>query len=177
MKITSEVFGAYLDCRTKAYLLLASQEAHPHDYQVMMTERHSEFKHSAVESLMRRKRISSSREDCRITDVDLRQGAPLLLDVTIEDDRYAFQFDALVLEKAKSRVSSVMYAPTLFHAEETIRERQKCVLSFGGFLLARCQNAEPTVGHIIFGSACRFTRVCLPNYTSKVQKYCTTLME
>src|SRR3954453_712095 len=85
MKITNEVVEGYLACKTKGHLKLAGEAGTPSDYGAMALATARSSREAALAKLVAR----LGEGDCRgavVTVEALKQGMPLLADVTLEDD-------------------------------------------------------------------------------------------
>jgi hypothetical protein len=96
-----------------------------------------------------------------LTAADLGRGAPLLLDVTLEDEHVSLRYDGLLRVEGPSQLGEFHYIPVLCQAGLTIRRQARQLLALLGLALGARQGKPPATGVVIRGPACRRTRVNL----------------
>jgi predicted RecB family nuclease len=87
-------------------------------------------------------------EGATLTQDLLRQGPPLLLDATFEDEDLSVHFDALL------RVGDCHYVPVLFHGAEKPLPMLRMLLGVYAVILADVQGKEPAFGVLFYGRGC-----------------------
>jgi hypothetical protein len=92
-KITRDVIESYLNCKYKGHLKLAGKSGTHSDYETMTTAARRAAREEAVARLMAR--FPDARRGVAVTAAMLKEGAPLLADATLEDDRLSLRLDAL----------------------------------------------------------------------------------
>jgi hypothetical protein len=141
MKITKEIVEAHLNCKTKAHLKLAGETGTKSDYEVMSFASKEDSRAKALARF-------GVAETCRgmpLIAATLKQGAPLLVDVTFEDESLSLRFDAL------KRVEGA-YVPVLHHDGDKVGKHQKVLLAVYALVLGRLQGQIPAFGLIARGS-------------------------
>src|SRR5262245_51384730 len=102
MKITNEVLEAYLACKTKARLKLAGESGTRSDYEAMTAEARLASREAAVAKLVAR--FPDAHRGVPVTAPTLKEGKPLLADVTLEDEVLSLRLDALKRVEADSKL-------------------------------------------------------------------------
>ena len=169
MKITNRVIEAFLDCRYKAYLFLKGETGSPHDYEVLRNELQLDYKPKATEALLRRLKIDSAPTIPTVRIDDLKKRYPLILDCTVEYDKYQFNFDALMQVNGESSLTPIHWVPIMFLHENSLREQHKLLLACGSFVLGKIQDRSPRLGNIVFGQQCRLSRTRVVRRKTKVE--------
>ena len=92
MKITNNLFDAYLYCKYKAYLLQAGTKSVWHEYGAFLAQEHVTFKAAAKESLLRKLGLTSAPSKKHIRLPDLETGSPVLFGGSISHDTHSFNY-------------------------------------------------------------------------------------
>jgi hypothetical protein len=93
-KTTREVLESYLKCQYKGYLKLGGAQGSTSDYEILLRETRARLRVAAAANLVRDHKRDVLR-DLALTFEVLKRGAPLLLDVTAEDEHMTIRFDGL----------------------------------------------------------------------------------
>jgi predicted RecB family nuclease len=156
--ITGQTLEAYLNCRYKGHLKLTGQAGTPSDYEVLMKEVRSETLKRAEVKLAAR----YGGEPLRAVRIDfacLKQGLPLILDGSIEDDRLSLRVDGLIRIDEPSRLGDFQYVPVLIHEREKIEPEQRRLLAIFGLLIGDVQGKQPSYGFVLRGTSLKLGRV------------------
>ena len=97
MKITGDLFNAYISCRYKAHLLPRGEAGTLSDYKVFKLEFQDKLKISAEAALVDRFGPSSTSRKNYLKFADLKDGCPLFLATVVQDEQYAFSYYGLRL--------------------------------------------------------------------------------
>ena len=103
-------------------------------------------------------------ECCRgiaATAETLKQGPPLLANVTLEDDGLSLCLDALKRVDGASKLGEFHYVPMLFHEGRKVGKEQRLLLELYGLLLSHIQGRLPAYGLVFQQPECKVTRVRL----------------
>jgi predicted RecB family nuclease len=160
-KITRDILESYLSCPYKAHLKVSGEQGHPSDYEILQREARSQMRLVATDLLMGRHRDGEIRRGVTLTRHHLKQGTPLLLDATVEDDTLCVHFDALLKKAGPSRLGDFHYVPVLFHEAEQFRDQQRSLLELYGLILGDLQGKLPTAGLLIYGQNCTIRTIRL----------------
>jgi predicted RecB family nuclease len=174
MKITNEILEAYLNCKTKAHLKLAGETGTKSDYESMTTAAKEASREEALARLVAR---FGEGETCRglpLNTTTLKEEAPLLVDVNLEDESLSLRFDALKRVDGPSQLGTFHYAPVLHHDANKISKHQKLLLAVFGLVLGRVQGQMPAIGLIARGSEARLGKVRLD---TKVYRQAEQILE
>src|SRR5215218_2189741 len=117
-KVTRDVLESYLHCTHKGYLKLAGEQGSPSDYELLQREARTRLRQAAAERLMCRHQEGDFLRSVTLTRPLLKQGAPLLLDATVEDRTLSIHVDALLRAAGPSRLGDFHYRPVVFHEAE-----------------------------------------------------------
>src|SRR4051794_20534990 len=160
-KITREVLESYLNCKYKGHLKLAGESGTKSDYEAMTAAARQASRGEALAKLVAR---FGGGEACRGAAAPpsvLKQGAPLLADVDLEDEGLSLRFDALKRADGTSRLGDHHYVPVLHNHGDKVGRRQKVLLAVLGLALARVQGLRPASGLIARGPEARLGKVRL----------------
>ena len=94
-KITREVIESYLNCKYKGHLKLTGESGTTSDYEAMTTAARASSREQALTRLAARFGEGAAGRGAAITAALLSQGAPFLLDASLEDDGLSLRLDAL----------------------------------------------------------------------------------
>ncbi len=161
MKITNEILEAYLNCKTKGHLRLIGETGTKSDYEAMTETASLASREVSHARLVARSGEGNAYRGTVITAATLKQGAPLLVDVTIEDDGMSIRLDALKRADGASKLGEHHYLPVLHNHGDKVGRPQKLLLAMLGLVLARVQGVRAAVGLIARGPDGRLGKVCL----------------
>ena len=143
-KITGDVLESYLQCKYKGYLKLAGEQGIQSDYELLLVEARNQVRLAAADKL----RVEAQEDDVlqgpTLTRARLKQGVPLLLEGTTEDERLSIRFDALQKEAGPSRLGDFHYIPVLFHEAERPGRLPKDLLALYGLIVGGIQGRQPS---------------------------------
>src|SRR4051812_9151692 len=111
--VTRDVVESFLACKLKGFLRLDGQQGTKSDYEILMREVKDEILQRAGASLIGRHRDEEAMRGLKATPATLGQGAPLILDATVEDDEFSVTFDGLERVDDPSRPGGYHYIPVL----------------------------------------------------------------
>ena len=160
-KITKEVLEAYLHCKLKGHLKLAGQRGEKCDCENLLIEQRAEVRRAAIEKILARHAEEEITRNAPLTISALKEGAPYLLDATLEDDQFLLCFDGLKKVDGPSKLGDFHYVPMIFHEGEKVRKEQRLFLEVCGLLLSRLQGQMPAFGIVWHGRECKATKVRL----------------
>ena len=161
MKITNEILEAYLNCKTKGHLKLVGETGTKSDYEAMTEAASRASREVSLAGLVARYGEGDAYRGTAITAATLKQGAPLLVDATLEDDDLLIRFDALKRADGASRVGDHHYIPVLHNHGDKVDRREKLLLAFHGLILVGVQGLRPTFGLVARGPDARLGKVRL----------------
>ncbi len=159
MKITRQLFDAFIRCRFKLHLLATDQEGVAQQYGELLEDLDRKYRDEAILRLQRRfgaDRIISN--PASIVDAQIA-GPELMLEIALVSN--GFSVDSLVLTKISNDgcLGKPEYAPTLFVHREKINRWDKLLISFHALALSDVLGDLPTFGTIIHGQSAKTTKV------------------
>ena len=157
-KITREILESYLNCKYKGYLKLIREQGNVSPYELLQKEIRDHVRQAATHKLVTRYQEVDTTHGITLTLEILRQRISLLLDVTLNDQSFAIDFDALQKEVGPSRISEFHYIPVLFHEAEKLNRQHKTLLAIHGCILGDTQGRQPQFGIFIHGHECSITK-------------------
>jgi len=160
-QITREVLESYFQCKYKAHLQLAGEQGTKSDYELMQAETRNRVHLGAIDKLVTRYKADDVLEGAALTIRVLKHGVPLLVDASLTDEGLSVKFDALKKEAGPSRLGNFHYIPVLFHETERPGKLQKNLLELLALIIGHFQRRQPSIGVLIYGNACNFTKVKL----------------
>src|SRR5581483_2295756 len=134
-KITRDTIESYLNCKTKGYLKLVGEPGTRSDYEAMTTAERATSREQALTGLVARFGEGEACRGIAITAAILKKGAPLLAEVTLEDESLSVCFDTLKRTDGASKLGDHHYLPLLHVHPNKIGKQQKLLLAVLGLIL------------------------------------------
>lgn len=160
-KITRDIIESYLNCKYKGHLKLAGESGTISDYEAMTTAARASSRREALARLVARFGEGDARPGTAVTAAVLKQGGPILLDASLEDEGLSLRFDALKRADGASKLGDHHYLPILHNHGDKVGRREKLLLAVLGLALARVQGLRPATGLIARGPEARLGKVRL----------------
>ncbi len=160
-KITRDVLESYLNCRLKGYFKLTGQRGTNSDYENLRIEMREKLREAAIAKMLTSHPREMISKNVPLTISALKQRAPLLIDVVLNDDLFSLTLDGLQKVDGPSKLGDFHYIPMLFNDGETVRKEQRSMLGLCGLLLSRIQGLMPSHGIIWYGEPGKTTKVRL----------------
>jgi predicted RecB family nuclease len=154
-KITRDIIESYLNCKYKGHLKLAGQSGTISDYEAMTTAASATSREQALARLVARFGQGHACQGTAVTAAVLKQGAPILLDASLEDEDLSLRLDALKQVDGASKVGDHHYIPILYSYGDRAGRREKVLLAVFGLVLARIQGLRPANGLVTRGLEAR----------------------
>jgi predicted RecB family nuclease len=173
-RITRDLIESYLNCKYKGHLKLTGESGTQSDYEAMTTAARQASREQAVAGLVARFGEGDAGRGTTVTAATLKQGAPLLADVDLEDDGLSLRCDALKRADGASKLGDYHYVPVLHQHWDKVGRQQKLLLALHGLALARVQGLRPTVGLIARGPEARLGKVHLD---AKLYRHAELILE
>lgn len=159
--ITRDILESYLKCRYKGHLKLIGERGVPSEYELLLREARERVRQGSTDRLLAGHAEGEALQGLSVTPSLLRQGASLLLDATVEDERLSVCFDALTKIDGHSSLGEFHYVPVLFHEGERPDRDQRVLLVTLCLILGTVQGKEPGWGILIQGRNCEARRIKL----------------
>ncbi|TWU42386.1 hypothetical protein Poly41_06830 [Novipirellula artificiosorum] len=169
MTINDSAFSAYLDCPYRAFLTLQRQVGTQRHFETLRSRLHKKLIPRVEAAILRAVSPQTHSRKCRTTVSDLRRGSPLILNTVLASPRYSCRVAALQRVDGPSSLGDFYYTPIVFHEDAATSSSQKLLLAFAAKVLGRVQGNEPTVGHVIVGTACTLKRVLLKPFFQQAE--------
>jgi predicted RecB family nuclease len=160
-KITRDVLESYLNCKTKAHLLLAGQEGSKSDYEALLKEFREEVRIKATDKILTRHQDHEIERSVVLTPAVLRRGAAFIFEAVLEDEHASLAIDGLMKVAGPSRLGQFHYIPMLFSESGKVGKRHRLVLNLIAHFLTRLQGRMPDSGIVWHGKVCKATKVRL----------------
>jgi len=160
-KITWDIIESYLNCKYKGHLKLTGKSGTISDYEAMTTAARASSREQALTMLAARFGQGAAGRGAALTVALLKQGAPFLLDASLEDDGVLLRLDALKQVDGTSKLGDHHYLPVLHVHGDKVDRREKTLLALGGLALAGVQGLRPAVGLVARGPGGRLGKVKL----------------
>jgi len=161
VKITNEILEAHLHCKTKGHLKIAGEIGTESEYEAMTEAASRASREVSLTGLIARYGESNANRGTAITAAMLKQGAPLLADVILEDDGILIHLDALKRADGASKLGKHHYLPVLYNHGYKVGRSRKLLLAVLGLTIARVQGLRPAVGLVARSPDGRLGKVCL----------------
>jgi predicted RecB family nuclease len=160
-KITRDIIESYLNCKYKGHLKLTGESGAVPDYEAMTAAAGASSREQALTRLAARFGEGAAGRGTAVTAALLKQGAPLLLDVGLEDEGLSLRLDALKRMDGASKLGDHYYLPVLHIHGDKVGRREKTLLAICGLALAGVQGMRPAVGLVARGPRGRLGKVKL----------------
>jgi predicted RecB family nuclease len=165
-RITTEVLIEYLRCKYKAYLILTGIVAESSPYEHWEHRNEECYAVAAHPVVVRDNSRLNAIES--LTQEHLKQGFAFVIDSKVQQEHFAFSFDALQRVPGASQLGLFHYVPVLF-SNRSSGESQKLRLCCDGFVLEQLQLLYPHTGILVSGDAYRFQTIDLTARRHKAQ--------
>lgn len=150
-KITIDILESYPQCKYKCYLQLLGEQGPPSAYEQLMRDTRHCLRLAARDALLSQYGASENVCHHAATTTLLAQGAPLLWDATLEDERLSVRFDALQRVPGPSQLGDFHYIPVFVHEAERPSQPQYSLLELCGVILGPLQGRMPSYGILRHG--------------------------
>ena len=160
-KISRDILESYLNCRLKGHFKLTGQQGTKCDYELLRTEMRDEVRRIGINKILSSHSSKTIPRNVELTTPALKQGAPFIIDATLEDDFFCLTFDGLKKMDGPSKLGDFHYVPILFHDGPRIDSSLKLLVGLYGFCLARLQGHSPEYGFVWLGTDCKVTKLRL----------------
>lgn len=160
-KITRDIIESYLNCKYKGHLKLTGARGTQSDSEAMTTAAKASSREQALTLLAARYGEGAAGRGAAVTAALLTQGAPFLLDASLEDDGLSLRLDALKRMDGASKLGDHHYLPVLHVHGDKVGRREKTLLALVGLALAGVQELQPAVGLVAHGPEVRLGKVKL----------------
>jgi hypothetical protein len=124
-KITRDIIESYLNCKYKGHLKFTGKSGTRSDYEAMTAVARQVSREEALAKLVARFGEADSCRGVSLTLAKLKQGTPLLVDASLEDDSMSIRLDALKRANGASKVGDHHYIPVLHNHDDNLGRRVK----------------------------------------------------
>lgn len=131
-KITRDILDSFLHCKLKARLKLIGEQGVKCDYDTLLAEMRANVRLAAINQTPARRPAEPIPRSIPLTTDALKQGAPLILESTLEDDHFCLRFDALRRVDGPSMLGDFHYVPVLFSEWSKVGKHQRSLLELYG---------------------------------------------
>ena len=154
MRISSEVFGAYLNCPTKSWLQAADHPPTGSAYSEWLKAQNDSYRTTEREQLAAKSAndevaLSSDRENTKSGRWCLAPG--LAVQVKMDSCVLESELHAVQRVPAKGRGKPVQLIPIRFAFKNKLAREDRLLLAFDAFVLSKSLGREVTIGKIIHG--------------------------
>ncbi|MGD0463437.1 MAG: TM0106 family RecB-like putative nuclease [Tepidisphaeraceae bacterium] len=159
MKITNQLFDAFIRCKFKFHLLATGHKGVTAEYGQLLEDLDRKYRQEAILRLQQQSSASQVvNNPASIVDAQT-EGSELMLDVALANDQ--FSVDSVVLKKIADdgRLGRPAYAPMLFFQREKISRWDKLRIAFHALGLFDVLGDMPAFGIIIHGRSGKASKV------------------
>ena len=154
--VSDSVFGAYLQCKYKSYLMLRECTSNRNPYEAYQERLHDAYCGSAEAKLASGLGDADVLRVQSLTLSDLKLARELILNTTFGSNDLRSTFHALKKHPGQSRAGAFHYEPVLYCRSRKPGKKDKLLLAFQAMVMNELQGAMPSHGLII----------CGPNHTT-----------
>jgi hypothetical protein len=159
MKITNQLFDAFIRCKFKFHLLATGHNGVTAEYGQLLEDLDRKYRQVAILKLQQKFGLGQVVSNpASIVDAQT-EGSELILDVALANDQ--FSVDSVVLKKIADdgRFGRPAYAPMLFFHREKINRWDKLRIAFHALCLSDVLGDFPAFGTIIHGRSRKASKV------------------
>jgi hypothetical protein len=159
MKITSQLFDAFIRCKFKLHLLATGHKDVTAEYGQLLEDLDRKYRQEAILRLQQQFSAGQvANNPASILDAQT-EGPELMLDVALANDQ--FSVDSLVLKNIADDgcLGRPAYAPMLFFQREKINRWDKLRIAFHALGLSDVLGHLPAFGTIIHGRSGKASKV------------------
>jgi hypothetical protein len=175
--ITDAVFAAFLQCETKAHLLLDGTIATDPEIESWQRDIWDTYATSALETLRSRLLPNEAHSGMPSLQAVRRKEYRLILRPTITLPEIAAHPHALERRHTGQAEIEAMYSPIRFCPSEKLKPSDRLIVAFDALALSRLIGRTPSTARIIHGSDHRSTAVQLPRLIKEARSLVDKLRE
>jgi hypothetical protein len=154
MKITPDLFHAYLKCPTKCWLRATNELATENDYPKWVKARNNSYRAAEVARLLTASPANEIALSPDVKDINAalwRLAANLAATAQLDSNVLETELHAVELVPAKPRGQSAYLIPIRFIFTNKLDKDDKLLLAFDAFTLSQSLGCEISFGKIIHG--------------------------
>jgi predicted RecB family nuclease len=173
MKITSDLFHAYLKCSTKCWLRATNEPATENDYPKWVKAQNYSYRAAEVARLVAVSPTNEIALSPDLKDVNTalwRLATNLVTDAQLESNVLESELHAVQLVPAKRRGQSAHLIPIRFIFTNKLDKDDKLLLAFDAFTLSQSLGREISFGKIIHGDNHATSKVKISKLVIEVRK-------
>jgi len=176
IKLTSEIFKNYLQCKYKAFLRIFEQLGSKSNYENMQFEQELEYKENAISKYFYRLSRKNRVPPLLNKNDKLPSGwCKIFIDAEIDNGDISSQCDVLEKVAGKSSLGNFHYIPALLIEKDNLWRKDKIFLGFNGLVIGNYQNRTPAYGKIIHGHNFSCTKIRMDKYIRYAKEIVTEL--
>ena len=169
-RINSAALEGFLKCSLKGYLKLRGEVGSVSEFEQMLIEQRAAISLKANQALLSKGPLETLDRGLPLTVATLKRGSCLILDATLEDEKFSFQFYGVKRVEGSSSFGRFHYAPVLVDEFRQIRKCHKTLLALHGLVLGRLQGKRPEVGFIWNGNKSQLQKVRLDDHIAEADR-------
>ncbi len=173
MVITKELFAAYLNCRTKAYLKYSAISCHQTKFGIWRRSSENNLRQQGVDVLQKQSPHKVIKDPVA-TDFSLK-GSALYVNCSIEAGEMRSSIDAV--EKVEAGGAKTQWIPYRCRLDKRAERHEKLLLAYDALCLRTFTGVTIRVGKLVNGASKRAKKVNLQGLLKVVQDHLTQLTE
>src|SRR5882762_588656 len=174
MKITSDVFHAYLKCPTKCWLRATGELSAGNDYPEWVKEQNASYRVAEIERLVAKlanDEVALSPAMKNAQAAKWRLATSLALGLELDCCILETEIHAVEHTPSESANNLAEFIPIRFVFTNKLGNDQKLLLGFDSFLLSKALGCEINIGKIIHGNGSATTSVKTSILAGEVQNH------
>jgi predicted RecB family nuclease len=174
MKITPDVFDAYLKCPTKCWLRATGDLSVGNGYTKWVKEQNASYRATETERLVAKlanDEVAPSPAMKDAQSANWRLATRLALELKLDDCILETEIHAVEHTPSKSKSKPAEFIPIRFVFTNKLRNNEKLLLGFDSFLLSKTLGREINIGKIIHGNDSAMLSVKTSILTGEVKKH------
>jgi predicted RecB family nuclease len=169
MKITSDLFDAFLRCATKCYLRSTGQTGASNAYAEWVRERNDAYRKEALQRL-----VTVAEGEAAVTTPDAANLKTatwrLAVDLPLETETMASRLHAVEREPSQGRGRPAQFIPIRFVFFNKLTKDDRLLVAFDALVLSEVLGREVSVGKIIHGDNHATLKVKVASLLGTVRK-------
>ena len=177
MKVTHEVFSAFLDCDYKGYQKSKSIIESKQDHQALEKSLLLKIKRDFLNRITSEFRKGNIPQKIKLTKLTMKTAFPYLIDVQCETEEYSSNLDVLIKVPGDSLLGNYLYEPVLLIPKYKVSNIDKLILTFQSLLIKDLQGEQPEFGKIVFGNPISTMTIKIGLYLKQTYKILKNIHE
>jgi predicted RecB family nuclease len=167
--ISNEVFGAFLNCRRKAYFRQASQSGEVAESERVQLDLDKTYRRTALDWFLGEHCPGEVLRDPPTLEAAIRSRARFIVGATAQSGNLCSRLELLERVDAEQG-NAARYAPVLFVSNNKVTKNDRLLLAFQALALSLVEGTVPAAGKILHGMVPKVMRVRLGSLVEEARR-------